>query len=238
MKEDIIKWLTDGVSVRDVEARLAQQYPKKTQGHLRVSFSTIQAFKKNHLNLNKDLIEKVRENRRLSMQISKKREMQEEVENTAAYKQAIKDLAESEMDTRQEIIKVWTIIENRIEALFNKASEFDFIDKDVEKLLQGYLNQFMGVIDQHKKYEEGYREQVDVNVNVNVMTDQVKMMQDAMREALQEVDPSLTVAFMGKLNEKMKYATLGDNTAASKHALILDHALGQFDSQEADFEHV
>lgn len=234
-KEEIIAWLTDGVSVRDIEARLAQRYPKARQGHLRVSFSTIQAFKKNHLNLNQDLIEKVRESKRLSMQLVKKEEIKQEVENTRAYKEAIKNLAEVEMDTKQQILKVWTVIESRIETLFGKVSEFDFIDKDTEKLLQGYLKQFMEVIDQHKKYEEGYREQVDVNVNVNVMTSQVTMMQDAMREALREVDPGLTVAFMGKLNEKMREATMEGGAVGVRHSAVLDHALGS-KIQDAEFE--
>lgn len=234
-REEIIKWLTDGVSVRDIEGRLTQKYPKKNQGHLRISFSTIQSFKKAHLNLNQDLIEKVRESKRLSMQLVKQQEVKEELEKTMAYKDAIKNLADAEMDTRQEILKVWTIIENRIEALFNKADEFDFIDKDIEKLLQGYLNQFMNVIDQQKKYEEGYHEQVDVNVNVNVMNDQVAMMQDALREALAEVDPELTVVFMGKLNEKMRSAAALGGVAGARHAMILDSALGQ-EVQDVEFE--
>jgi len=225
-KEEIIKWLTDGESVRSIETKLRQCYPKKRQAHLRVSSSTIQMFKKKYLNLSEDLLTQVRENKRLSMQVIKDEQVKHEIERTAAYKDAIHDLATKEMDTRQEILKVWTIIESRIEKLFNKADEFDFIDTNLEKLLQGYLTQFMSIIDQQKKYEEGYREQVDVNVNVNVMTDQVKMMQDALREALQEVDPELTVIFMGKLNEKMRDASSFGGQAGARHSMILDNALG------------
>jgi len=224
-KEEIIKWLTDGTSVRDIESRLAQRYPKRNQAHLRASFSTIQSFKKTYLNLNQDLIEKVRESKRLSEKIINQEEIKAGVEATASYKDAIKNLAEAEMDTRQEILKVWTIIENRLSVLFDKASENNYIDNKIETLMQGYLNQFMNVISQQKKYEEGFREQVDVNINVNVMTDQVRMMQDALRETLEDVDPELTVLFMGKLNEKMKTASLGITPEAAKHSLIIDNRL-------------
>lgn len=229
-KELIIAWLAEGIPLRDIEANLAQKYPKKSQEHLRIGFSTIQAFKKKHLNLDDDLIKEVRKAKQLTQQVIVAEEIKAEVMKTGAYQEAIKNLAQTEMDTRNEMLKVWTLIENRLDMLFEKAANSQHLDKNAERLIQGYLSQFMAVIDQHKKYEEGYREQVDVNVNVNVMTSQVKMMQDALRETLAEVDPEVTIAFMAKLNDKMRQAThVSDPLAAGKHSAILDHALGNLD---------
>jgi hypothetical protein len=226
-KELIIQWLTEGIPLRDIEANLAHKYPRKNQEHLRIGFSTIQAFKKKHLNLNDDLLREVRKVRELTKQTIAAEEIKAEVVKTTAYQEAIKNLADVQLNTRNEMIKVWTLIENRLQVLFEKANNSEHLDKNTEKLIQGYLTQFMAVIDQHKKYEEGYREQVDVNVNVNVMNNQVKMMQDALRETLAEVDPEITIAFMAKLHTKMKAAVkTSDPLIADKHAAILDHALG------------
>ena len=236
-KEEIIKWLkVDGISVREVEKRLAQRYPRKNQNHLRVSFSTIQSFKKNYLNIEGRVLQDIKEASRLTRKWARKQEALESISESDAYNKALMKAVESEIDTRQEIAKVFAIIDARMEVLFNKASEVDFIDKDVEKFLIDYLKQLSSIIDQHKKYEEGYREQVDINVNVNVMTEQIQIMREAMRETLSEVDPSLTLIFMGKLNDKMKTLSMGGDVAADRHSVILDNALGSGEVRDVEFE--
>lgn len=235
-KEEIIRWIsTEGCSVREVEKRLRQRYPKKNQQHLRVAFSTIQAFKKAHLNIQGQVLQDIKDATKLTRQWARKAEIQQQLQNSGAYLEAIKDAAEKEVDTRTEILKVFAIIEQRMATLFEKANEVDFIDKDIEKLLIEWLKQFQAVIDQHKKYEEGYREQVDVNINVTVMNEQIDILRGAMRETLAEVDPMLTMVFMGKLNDKMKGLSYGQDSASVGHAALLNSALGG-DIVEAEFE--
>jgi len=234
-KEEIIRWLKlDGVSVRDVEKRLSQKYPKKSQAHLRVAFSTIQAFKKEHLNLEGKVLEDIKEQSKLTRLWAKRKDEAAELEKTSAYQDVLKKIASQQLDTRQKILNVFGIIESRLETIFDKASSLDFVDKDVETLLLNYLKQLQSVIDQHKKYEEGYREQVDVNINVNVMTEQIQIMRDAVRETLADTDPDLSLRFMANLSEKMKKLTYGSTQASNKHSLVLDSALGNI--TEVDFE--
>lgn len=234
-KDLIVRWITvDGVSVREIESRLAQMYPKKNQQHLRVSFSTIQAFKKNHLNIEGKVLQDIKEANKLTRQWAAKKEAEEKLQNITAYQEAIKKAAEDEVDTRSEILKVFSIIEKRMEVLFNKINENEYIDKDAEKLLQDWIKQFQNVIDQHKKYEEGYREQVDVNVNVNVMSEQIQIMREAVRETLAEVDPSLTLIFMDKLSNKMRQLTVGHTPQVEKHSYLLNSALGQAEEVEVE----
>jgi hypothetical protein len=235
-KEEIIRWIsTEGCSVREVENRLRQRYPKKNQHHLRVAFSTVQAFKKSHLNLQGKVLQDIKDANKLTRQWAKKKEIEQQLQNSSAYLEAIRGAAEKEINTRTEILKVFAIIEQRISTLFEKANEVDFIDKDIEKLLIDWLKQFQTVIDQHKKYEEGYREQVDVNINVTVMNEQIEILRGAMRETLAEVDPALTMTFMGKLNNKMKELAYAQDAASDRHAMLLDTALGGTVT-EAEFE--
>ena len=224
LKEDIIKWLTDGVSVREVEKRLADRYFKKDQAHLRISSSAIQEFKKKHLNISGKVLSDIKEASKTTRAWAKQEEEKKQLELSSSYKSAVNQIAQAELDVTKEILKVFTIVESRIEALYNKLAGKDFPDKDTEKLLAMYLDQFMKVLDQHKKYVEGYREQVDVNVNVNVMAEQVGCLRNAMREIFEEVDPSLVPIFMGKLNTKMKDLVFKSEQNSSGHAAILDAA--------------
>jgi hypothetical protein len=225
----------EGCSVRDVEKRLSQRYPKKEDHSKRISFSTIQAFKKNHLNLHGKVLEDIKEANKLTKSWAKKQEIQKQLESSGAYQEAIKLAAEKEVDTRVELLKVFSIIEKRIQTLFDKANEVDFIDKDVEKFLLDWLKQLQVAIDQQKKYEEGYREQVDVNVNVTVMNEQIQILREAVRETLSEVDPHLTMVFMGKLNDKMRNLAYGSGHTSGGHSKLLDSALSG-DVREVDFE--
>lgn len=221
-KEDIIKWLTQGVSVRDVEKRLADKYPKRNQEHLRISHSTIQNFKSKHLNLKGKMLDDVREHTASVKAWAKRRQEQEEVQTTSAYQEAITQIAEEELDVKKELMKVFTIIESRIESYFDRLNDEDFVNKDSEKLLQNYLDQFMKVLDQHKKYVEGYKETTEHNVNITVMNDQVTIIREAIRETLISCDPSLAVTFMDKLNGKMRELSYADEG----NAYLLNSALG------------
>ena len=237
-REEIIKWLkVDGVSVREVEKRLATKYTRKNQQHLRVSFSTIQLFKTEHLNVKGKMLEDIKEATKLTREWANNQEINQELmKSSNAYQEALMDAVEKEIDTRQELKKVFAIIDSRMQTLFNKASSIEFIDKDVEKFLLDYLKQLSSVIDQHKKYEEGYREQVDINVNVNVMTEQIQVMREAVRETLSEVDPGLTLTFMGKLNDKMKRLSTGGDASSIAHSDVLKAALNSETNIVGEYE--
>lgn len=226
-REDIIKWLTEGVSVREVEARLAQLYPRKNQGHLRVSASTIQSFKVQHLDLKGKMLEDIKEHHALAQQLVKMRQQKDEVQTTSAYQDAIAKIAENELNTSDQIIKVFFIVEDRIEALFNKVHETDYVNRDAEKLLQGYLDQLMKAFEQHKKYIEGHKDTTEHNINITVMNDQVTVLREAIRETLAETDSELAVRFMDKLNAKMRNLVYNTNDNANTvNAVFLDRALG------------
>jgi hypothetical protein len=226
-KEEIIEWLTQGVSVREVANRLEQRYPRKNQAHKRVSASTVQAFKAQHLNLKGKVLEDIKEHTRLAQQLVNLHSAQEEVASTSAYQQAIAKIAEQELNTNEQIVKVFYIVESRIEDLFERVSSGEFLNKDAERLLQGYLDQFMKAFEQHKKYIEGHKETTETNININIMNDQVSIMREAIRETLLEVEPELAIIFMDKLNSKMRDLVYsGTATENSANAAFLNKALG------------
>lgn len=203
-KEEIVKWLTEGISVREVEKRLANRYCKKNQHHKRVSVSTIQSFKTTHLNLKGKVLEDIKEHTRLAQRLVQIHSKQDKVEKLTAYQEAIQKAAENELNTTEQLLKVFTLIEIRLQGLFNMASESEFFNRDLEKSLQGYIDQMMKAFEQHKKYIEGHKETTETSININIMTDQVSVMRDAIRDTLQEVEPELAIIFMDKLNGKMR----------------------------------
>lgn len=204
MKEDIIKWLTEGVSIRDVATRLAEQFPAKTQTHLRISTTAIQDFKVNHLNLKGKVLQDIKEASALTRQAIRHGAIQAEVENTDAYREKINSIASDQLSAQQEIMKLFTLIESRIEAIYNKQAGADYTDVKLEKLLQTYFEQMLKIVEGYKKFVEGYKDSNETNVNITVMTDQVGIIREAVREVLGELDPAIAVRFMEKINAKMR----------------------------------
>lgn len=140
---------------------------------------------------------------RLTNESIRKGVRQQEVENTNAYQEAIQAIAEEKLDVQRELVEIFHILKNRVEHFYNTLQNGEFSDK-YEKSFQKYIDQMMSALENYKKYVEGHTETIDHNINVNIMTDQVGRVREAVREVLVDMDPELAVQFMGKLNEKMR----------------------------------
>lgn len=224
-KDELIKMLSEGVPVRKISDMLEERYNKKHQAHLRISFPTLQEFKTSHLNLKGRIASDVqKEQMRASKDWLQHQEIKSELEKNSAYKEAISKIANNELDARQEILKIFSLVENRLEVLYNKTSGKEVIRPEEERLLQSYLDQLMKVMDQYKKYIDGFKETTEHNVNINIATTQVNILRDAVRETLADCDPALAVKFMDKIYVKMRQLDYsGDN---SPNAAFLNSALG------------
>lgn len=210
-KEEIIEWIMDGVPVRDISDRLKERYPKKRQAHLRVSFSTVQLFKTEYLNLNKELVEAAKRARQGQEKVIKMEAAKEEIRKLPSYQEKMNELVDSELNVRNEILKIYSLIDSRMEYFFNKLQEHEFPNPKEEKVFQGYIDQFLKLLEHYKKFVEGYTDKVEHNINVNIINDQVTILREALREVLMDTDPELVVAFMNKLNLKMRSLEYGQD---------------------------
>ena len=66
-KEELIRKLLEGDSVKEVEAWIKQKYPRRKRLH--VSYMTLQKFRAEHLNLKGDVLEDIK-NRRHEIDLS------------------------------------------------------------------------------------------------------------------------------------------------------------------------
>ena len=224
-KDEIITMLTDGVPVRKIADMLEERYPKRHQAHLRISFPTLQEFKTAHLNLkNKVSSDVEKEAQRQSKEWHNTQEVKTTLENTSSYQEAITKIANSELDARKEIMKVFGLVESRLEVLYNKLNDKDKVSRgEDERLVQGYLDQLMKVLDQYKKYIDGFKETTEHNVNITIAADQVNLLRDVVRETLAECDPQLAVKFMDKISTRMKQLVF--TTGNPNHEVFINRAL-------------
>jgi hypothetical protein len=204
LKEEIISQLVNGTPVRDVADFLRLKYPEEENSHLRVSFSTIQNFKKTYLDIDGQIARDVRAAATEAISARRVDEGRESVASTSAYQRKINEIVDGKLDVQKEILKAFSLLESRIEHFYNLLSNYEFPNSREERVFQGYIDQLIKLLESYKKYVEGYSESVDHNVNINIMNDQIELVRDAVRQSLEDVSPDLAIRFMDNLNRNMK----------------------------------
>lgn len=201
-KNEIIKKLLAGESVKKVEDWIKSKYPKNRRYH--VSYMTLQKFRANHLNIKGELLEDIKNRRHQDEVDAEKAEMKVSLLNSSEYQKLIEEIVTNEIDVNRKLLEMEKLISSRLEYYFNVVSAGGNINND--KIFLEYINSMRSILADWKKYVEGVADKkIEHNVNIQVVDTQVKVLKEAMFEVLREMDPQLILTFMDKLNKKMQH---------------------------------
>ena len=74
-----------------------------------------------------------------------------------------------------------------------------------DKVFLEYLNAMRAIMQDWKKYVEGVADtKIEHNISVQVVDSQVKILKEVMLDLIREMEPSLILVFMEKLNKRMQ----------------------------------
>lgn len=202
-KEEIIELLSNGESVRGIEAKFKQKYPSNK--NLWVSSVTLQKFRKNNLQLEGKVLKDIQEVGRVQQQQVVEQEKQKVLEASDAYKKKISEIADSKLDVARKILELDRIIESRMEYWFNAVASGEEVAARGDKELRQFMDRQMALLGQYKKFVEGMADKtIDHNVNITVMNDYAVAIRDAVRECLAEFEPDVALQFMESLSRKVQ----------------------------------
>jgi hypothetical protein len=205
-KEEIIKKLLSGDSVKEVERWLKKKHPRTKRLH--ISYMTLQKFRSEHLNLKGEVLEDIKDKRHEVDKESKEAEAKMLIKASSSYIQKIEEIAESELDVSKRLLEMDALINSRIEYYFNLLQTGGTIRED--KVFIEYINTMKSIMQDWKKYIEGYADKkIEHNININVVNEQAKILKEAVLDILQELNPDLISVFVNKLEYKMKALDLG-----------------------------
>lgn len=200
-KEEIIKKLIEGESLRGIEEWLKNKYPKKKRLH--VSYMTLQKFRQDHLNIEGQVLDDIKNKRNEKRRDEVIAEHKMEVAKTNAYQEKINQVVDSEIDVTKRLLEMDSLISSRIEFYYNLLQEGGGVRED--KVFLEYVSMMKGIMQDWKKYIEGFADKtVDHNININVAFDQIKILKSVIYEVLEEIDPQLINVFINKLDTKMR----------------------------------
>lgn len=201
-KNDIVRMLTRGQGVRAVSKHLKEKYPDDKSLH--ISTPTLQKFRKEKLNLEKEVISQLKEADKERVEIKEISKEDAKLRKITSYKEAVQKAADVHVDIRTELSEMITLVKSRIEDLFDKAEAGEATINE-EANLQKYFPILTASLDKWMKYVEKVADQtIDTNVNITIIEDQMSVIREAVKETLEELDPSLTLKFLDNLSKKME----------------------------------
>lgn len=201
-KEEIIEALSNGESVRKIEADIKEKYPRNKK--LWLSSVTLQSFRKKNLQLDGKVLRDIQEAKQLKEQQEREQKKQEQLEASAAYRKKINEIADSKLDVARRILELDRVIESRMEYWFNAVASGEEVASKGDKELRQFIDRQMNLLAQYKKFVEGLADKtVEHNINVTVVNDQLRVIRDVIRECIGELDPAAALVFMEKLENRL-----------------------------------
>lgn len=199
-REEIVKKLINGESVKQIEKWLKGKYPRTKRLH--VSYMTLQKFRAQNLNIKGELLEEVKKAKEEFEQVSVDTQLRELTTNSNAYQDKIKEIASKELDVTRRLLEMDKIISSRIEYYYNILAAGGSIKHD--KIFIEYISMLKSIMQDWKKYVEGFADQkIEHNVNVQVVNTQVSILKEIVFETLQEMSPDLVPVFIDRVNRKL-----------------------------------
>jgi len=201
-KEEIIRMLNDGESVRVISAFFKKKYPHSK--HLWISTVTLQAFRKESLNLEGKVLKDIQESSKIQKRQIEEKLLQQQLESTNAYQNKINSIAGTHLDVSKKIMQIDAIVGDRIEYWYNLGKSGEQIPAKADHELRKFIDQQVLVLQQYKKLVEGMADKtVDYNVNITILNDQINIIRNAIKETIaEEFGVDKAIIFMDKLSKR------------------------------------
>lgn len=201
-KEEIIRRLTEGESIRSIVKWLEVKYKKRKD--LRLSNPTLQKFRKEFLQLEGQVLQDIQEKRNTEEAVIVRQQIQAKVAATNAYQDKINAIADTHLDVANKILRLDSIIEDRMEHWYNAIKSGEASASQGDKEIRAYMDRMMPLLQQYKKFVEGMADHtVEHTVNIKVFNDQIGIFRDIIREILSELEPEKAIKFMDMMSYRL-----------------------------------
>lgn len=200
-KKEIVEKLISGESTREIESWLKSKYPNKKSCH--ISYMTLQKFRKEELDIKGEVLEDIKNKRQEIISKEEAEEKFELIQKSKSYKEKIEEIANTELDITKRLLELDALIETRIEYYYNMLQNGGSFKDD--KMFLEYISTMRGLMQDWKKYIEGFTDHrvENNNINITIVNQQVNILKSAILETLGGIDPSYTTIFLDNLNKKL-----------------------------------
>jgi len=204
-RDQITSKLASGDPVRSVAYWIKKKYPKDKKYH--IAFQTLDEFRKNHLNIKGTVLTDLKEKYKEQQLAEVEEELNIVVNKNKTYNQLKKDALKKHIDVEERMLEIFNVMEGRVEHLYNQAIQNPNNYKGDYVLIQ-YFGKFLDYIKEIRKSRGEPDQIIQHNVTVQAMDHQAAIIQQAIQEAIAELDLETGSVVMEKIIskiEKLKY---------------------------------
>lgn len=207
-KAEIIRRMTEGDNLKAIERWLNQKYSSPSKKKFRISYMTLHQYAKDVLNLQDDLLDKIRakKDQQLALQ-TQDTECEVVSDNVTVLDQnaqetAVEAISNQIIKMGEELQNIHAKIWNRIEVI-----EGEKYRASSEQVLCNYIAQARGlIVDYFKMLESQEKKNTNINISMQQVEEQQNLLKQSIQETLQEVCPEAIPVFLDKLRQKLEMA--------------------------------
>ena len=148
--------------------------------------------------------------------------------NNKTYQERLLELTDEGLDLKKEILKIKIMLDTRMEQVFDKIQENpEALDSKGDYKLLKYMEQYLSLIEKYDKIVNNRPDQIiQHNYTMEYIDQRTEIIQDAIRETLEELGSDATLIFFNKMQEKL--GALNFKEEEGKPVPVLDAAYMDF----------
>jgi hypothetical protein len=203
---EIVNKLLSGINAKDVSAWLKLKYSKKEESHLKLSVKLLKDFAESeYCNLENQYMKDL-----TTVQSGGKidKKLSASLMNNKSYQERLMEVADKDIDVKKMLVGLIKVCQDRAEQVFDKIQENNSSFKPDYVMIK-YFELLLNMIE---KFDRIVNHSPDIivqnNISVQAIDNYTNVLQDAVRDILGEMDPSLSTRFLDLLYDKMKELNL------------------------------
>lgn len=204
-REEITSKLLMGRSPKDIHEWLKAKYTDLNDSSFILSEKLLKTYQDDYLDI-VDTIQKDLVKTKSNIEIGTELELA--VKSNITYQNALQNLATTELDIKQIILKMVAAIETRTGQVFDKIQQDETGSIRNDRILMEWFDRLGMVLERYYKLvnepaAQMAASQTTNNYTFNMVDESVTVMYDIIKEILSKMDVELSLHFMELFNEKM-----------------------------------
>lgn len=199
-REEIITKLASDASSADIAEWLAAKYDTLSERKFSLSEKVIQKFREDYL----DFYSIMKNDLGAITKPNIAQELQASIDSNPKYKQALQKYAETEIDLKTIVKQLVSLIEVRMEQVFDTIQD-DPRNFRGDRTLLEYFSALNDAVANANEILNGSPDQVNIqnNINIQVLDKHMNLVFTIIKEILEELDYDTSLAFIDKFNERL-----------------------------------
>ncbi len=219
-RQEIVNKILSNGSAKEIYDWLRLKYPAPDQQDLRLNLNLLKEFAKSNLldcetKVNNDILvaqeEKV---------IQKK--LSETLLNNKTYQERITQLVDNKIDVKQKFINLEAALHARMEQVFDSIQQDPSKVNKADYTLIKYMEQYLKLLETYNKSINMAPDTIiQHNYTMEYIDNHSAILQQAIRETLEDMDPQFAFIFVEKIQEKLNNLEYRDESRKDANKVLV-----------------